>query len=499
MNILIRGVDSIGGYQTKILNRIWERIPCDRCVIISRCRDRRDKFPKNKYIDIPYKEAGNWHSDSMEDLDAVPEWILTGMQKYEGRIYETMIRECLLPVFTFEECKARYLNELFYWYHIITKHKIDYMIFHNAPHFMHDYVIYCLGTVLKIPTLLFMPSFFPGRLEWGTVYNQLGFSIEAKYKELIEKHAEVNLPPDLSDVYHKYRRGFEKEEFKKVNRNFRQMYETVRHNIVYLNKDNIAARRKPIRNKIISAKSIEERKRFIGEYLYDIDLTKRCKAYLKNTINIAEYDKYEHLSEKALREKYIYYGLQCSPESSLMPKLPVFYEQRHMIAILAKAAGKCGLKLYIKEHWNQPVREKQLYEFIRQFQNVRLFGPDESNIALLKNSVAVSTGTGSCIMEGMFNGIPALTFGDGYWNGAPGVYRVSSEEDCRKAIQEIQGKKYEITDEKIMYYLQAVAEETVPMNLYQKMKFGSPFSDSESIENISEFIINWIESNEREK
>ena len=162
MNILIRGVDSIGGYQTKILNRIWERIPCDRCVIISRCRDRRDKFPKNKYIDIPYKEAGNWHSDSMEDLDAVPEWILTGMQKYEGRIYETMIRECLLPVFTFEECKARYLNELFYWYHIITKHKIDYMIFHNAPHFMHDYVIYCLGTVLKIPTLLFMPSFFSG-------------------------------------------------------------------------------------------------------------------------------------------------------------------------------------------------------------------------------------------------------------------------------------------------------------------------------------------------
>jgi len=37
------------------------------------------------------------------------------------------------------------------------------------------------------------------------------------------------------------------------------------------------------------------------------------------------------------------------------------------------------------------------------------------------------------------------------------------------------------------------------MNLYQKMRFGSSFSDEESINNISEFITQWIESKEREK
>ena len=102
-------------------------------------------------------------------------------------------------------------------------------------------------------------------------------------------------------------------------------------------------------------------------------------------------------------------------------------------------------------------------------------------------------------MEGMFNNIPALAFGDGYWSGAPGVYRISDEKSCINAINDIKENKCDITEKKIRYYLQAIAQETVPMNLYQKMRFGSSFSDEESINNISEFITQWIESKEREK
>lgn len=498
MNILIRGVDSWLGYQTKILNKVWEKVPCDKCVIISRCNDGHDKYPKSKYIDIPFAKANQWHEDKNVDSCSVPEWVLSGMQKYESRIYETMIRQYMLPVLTFEECKRNYFGEVYYWYHIIIENKIDYMIFHNAPHFTHDYVIYCLGTVLKIPTLLFMPSFFQGRLEWGTDYDCLGYSVGERYQLLLEKNDEVQLPPDLENTYHKYRNGFQKEEFQNVNKNFRKMYEKTKHKIVYLNKDNILSRRKSIRNKILFSKGLREKRKYIKEYLQDIESTKRCKRYLNNTVDVFTYKKYKCMSKKIVSEQYIYFGLQCNPESSLMPKLPVFYEQKHMIGILARAAQKCGIKLYIKEHWNQSMREKSLYEFINQFENVYLFGPNASNIELLRNSLAVSTGSGSCIMEGMFNDIPALVFGDGYWSGAPGIYRIHDEEGCIKAIKDIQGKKYDITDKKIRYYLQAIAEETVPMNLYQTMKFGSPFSDKESIHNISQFIAEWLAEKERE-
>lgn len=499
MNILVRGVDSLRGYQTQILNNIWEKIQCDKCIIISRNNDNHDKYPESKYVDIPCIEATHGCKNEMQHLDSVPEDVLLGMQRYEGRIYETMIRECLMPVFTFEECKSRYYSELLYWYHIIKKHDIDYMIFHNAPHFTHDYVIYCLGTVLQIPMLLFMPTFFPGRLEWGTRYENLGLSVGDRYKTLVKENEDVHLPEDLEDIYNKYRRGFDKEELGKVIKKNKDMFENLKHYRTYTNRNVAWDRRMAIIGKMIRSNSLEEKKIFVKEYLRDIDLTKRCKKYLKSTVNVFEWRGYEHLSDKALKQKYIYFGLQANPESGLMPKLDVFYEQKHMILILAKAAEKCGLKLYIKEHWVQPVREKELYEFIRQFKNVHLFGPNESNIQLMKNSFAVATGTGSSIMEGMFNNIPALTFGDGFWNGAPGVYRIHSQEDCIKAINEIKEKKFEITDNMIRCYLQAVAEETVPMNLFQNIKLGSPFSDDESIKNISEFIIKWIENENKKR
>ncbi len=499
MNILIRGVDSYLGYQTRILNKIWEKVQCDKCVIISRCHDGYDKYPKSKYVDISFDKANSWQSEKIKCVGSVPEWVLLDMQKFESRIYETMIREYMLPLFTFEECKIKYFNEIYFWYHIITSNKIDYMIFHNAPHFTHDYIIYCLGTVLKIPTLLFMPSFFPGRLEWGTEYDRLGCSVSERYKVLLEKNEEVVLPPDLQNIYNKYIGGFRRKEFQKVNRDFRQMYEKVKHNIEYVNKENIRVRRKLMRSNIMFARGMHVRRRYIEEYLKDIESTQRCNMFLKRAIIVSKYKNYSRITKKRIEDKYIYFGLQCNPESSLMPKLPAFYNQKHMIAILANATRKCGMKLYIKEHWNQPIREKSLYEFINQFQNVSLFGPNESNIELLQNSFAVSTGTGSCIMEGMFNNIPALAFGDGYWSGAPGVYRISDEKSCINAINDIKENKCDITEKKIRYYLQAIAQETVPMNLYQKMRFGSSFSDEESINNISEFITQWIESKEREK
>lgn len=491
MNVLIRGVDSYNRYQSKILEKIWEKIDCNKCVIISRNHDGKDKYSKEKYVDIPVMNCLKKPEISGNEL-AIPESVLLGMKPFESRIYETMIRDYLLPIYSFEECKERYFNELLYWYKIIVENKIDYMIFHNAPHFTHDYIIYCLGKNMNIPTLLFQPTFFPGRLEWGEEYDLLGYSIKEKKDEILKNKNLISLSDDLQKIYDKYIGGFNRSDFVKTNNSYKSIYKKAKIDIDYIKKDVILCRREEILEDFFMRKSISGKKECINRYVNDVKKTNKCKKYIENNIIIEKYKGFEKLTEKKIKQKYVYYGLQCSPESNLMPKLPAFYEQKHMILTLAKAAEKLGLQLYIKEHWNQPLREKELYQFISKYKNIHLFGPQESNIALLKNSVAIATGSGSCLMEGMFNNIPAITFGDGYWNGAPGIFRVHNEGDCIQVLKRALNNEIQISKMQIIAYLKAIEEETVCMNLYPNMDFGNPFSEEQCINRTSEFIIQWL-------
>lgn len=491
MNILIRGVDSFNKYQTRILSRVFKEIDCEKCVIIARNHDKRDKYDKRYVVynmhDVNYKK----HDYNLDELCAIPESVLLGMQKYESKIYECVMRECGLPVYRYTECKQMYFEDLIFWYSVIVKNKIDYMIFHNAPHMLHDYVIYCLGQAMGIETLLFMPTFFPGRLEWGTDYSKMGTQVESIYKRLMLERANVDLPKDLKDIYIKYRNGFEKKEFTIANRKNKELWKKATNDkLAFVKKENIQNRRTAILEGIKREKDIKRKKKKVDELQYDIDLTNRCKKYLKrDVINVTTYSKFDKLSSISKSEKYIYFALQHVPESNLMPKIDAFYEQKFSIFVLAQAAKRYGMKVYVKEHYVQKVRNKDLYEFIKGLSNVRLFGPEESNLELIKNSVAVSTASGSCIFEAMFNNMASLTFGDGYWIGAPGCFRVHNEKSCCEAIEKILKKEFEINDYNIKIYLRAIAESTITMNIYQKNKCGSKFNDEESIENVSEFII----------
>lgn len=491
MNILIRGVESYKKYQTRILSKVFEHIECEKCVIIARNHDKKDKYD-NRYVvynlkDVNYKK----HDCDINELHSIPESVLLGMQRFESKIYECVMRECNLPVYSYTECKQMYFDELIFWYSVIINNKIEYMIFHNAPHMLHDYVIYCLGQAMGIETLLFMPTFFPGRLEWGTDYVKMGTDVADNYKRLLEEKVSPILPKDLEELYLRYKNGFKKEEFKVSNKKNKELWKKANDlKLAFVMKEYIQNRRELLLESIRTEKDIRRRKAKVEELQRDIELTNRCKKYLKNdVINVKTYSKYDKLSKTKKGEKYIYFALQHVPESNLMPKIDAFYEQKFSIFVLAQAAKKYGLSVYVKEHYVQEVRNKDLYEFIKSLSNVKLFGPEESNLELMKNSVAVSTASGSCIFEAMFNNMASITFGDGYWNSVPGCFRVYDEKTCCEAIRKILKKEYEVNDYNIKIYLQAIAESTVSMDIYQMNKYGSKLTDKECIDNISTFLI----------
>ncbi len=490
MNIFVRGLDSYEGYQTKILNKVFEKIHCKKCVIITRNYDGKDRYDERfviyNYMEIDYKK----HYYDLNTMYAIPEEILMKMQKYEGKLFELEMRESGFPVHTFLECKEMYYEELVFWYKVIIDNKIECMIFHNAPHELHDFVIYCLGQAMNIPSILFMPTFFPGRLEWGTSYPDLGLNVGKRYERLLKEEGRGELPEDLNDIYERYRNGFSKQQFTEFNASNKKMIQKFEADrLVFIKGKTVGLRRLILLYRIIKESSKIKRKRLIQQVLWDIELTKRSKRYLKRAILVKKYKNYDEPLVLSEKKKYIYFALQKVPESNLMPKIEAFYEQRFSIFILAKAAEKHGLMLYVKEHWVQDAREKEFYDFIKSFSNVRLIGPDESNLDLIKNSLAVATASGSCIFEAMFNNLPSITFGDGYWIGAPGCYRVHDENSCCIALEKILKREYVINDLNIKTYLHAIDGETVKMNIYQKSKYGSKLTDEECIDSISRFLI----------
>lgn len=492
MNIFIRGVDSSGEYQTKILNKIWKEIPCEKCVIVSRNIDGKDKYPKSKYVEIKYTDALKEHLLNPKEIDSIPEDILCNMKQYETRIYETMIRDCLIPIYFYEECKKKYIQELYYWYHIIKQNNIKLFIFFNIPHYFHDYMIYCLAKSMDCKTLIFYPIFFAGRMQYGTECEHMGIGVGEKYGLLKKNHVEMSLSDDLMEVYNKYRWSFANGIMKSSNR--RQKGKQYTNDIVYVDKKHIKERREKFFKDFLY-KNKYSVKEFVNQYIEDIEKTKRCRKYIKNNVVIEKYNRYKKLNSRMLKQKYIYFGLQSSPEAAIMPYSAAFYDQKCSIIILAKSAEKAGIKVYIKEHWIQEIREKELYECIEGLDNVYLFGPNEDTTELMKNSIAVSTCSGSCIMEGMFNNKPAITFGDGYWVGAPGVFRVHNEKDCTDALNKIIRNEVEYSDEDIITYLKAVECETIPLKLYPNQEGRFPFTIQESVDDVSDFIINWIKLN----
>ena len=285
MRVFVRGIDSYNGYQTKILNAVWKEIECEKCVIISRNYDGKDKY-NGKYVEIPYAYAKSKHYEDVSQLIPVPEEILLGMREYEARAFDLVMRECDRPVYTLEECKDKYYRELQFWYHIICKYNFDCMIFFNAPHMLHDYVIYCIAQIMKIPCVLFLCNFFHGRVEYGNVYETIGHNVSDEYKKLIELGIRPNLPCDLQKAFDNYRNKFWKKEVKQINTAQRKAATDFFQQISFLNKKNVQNRRiSEIRN-ILSTNIKGNRDKLIEEFKYHEEIYQRCKKYEKTSVNV---------------------------------------------------------------------------------------------------------------------------------------------------------------------------------------------------------------------
>ncbi|MBQ0042450.1 MAG: hypothetical protein KBS85_03865, partial [Lachnospiraceae bacterium] len=500
-NIFFEGVSSVHGFQSRIINKVEEQLNVDTWIITYKGELSEEAFGDNcTLIDYDICEHNRYEEYyDMNDFLPLERDLLEKMLPYESTALQMLVRNYERHIYTVDECKHFYLNHLRFWNHQIVTRKINYICFSNIPHHCHDYVIYALGKVYGIPMSFCSDTSIPPRLATCTDMENMWKDTYEKYLEYRELPAgELSLPEDLEHYYKALlyknkglddsavHRGWSKEHHIAVRREF-FMHDFQTKNII---NRHFKWYKHGLKVKLSSGDSdvLKKAKKRIHE---DNVFVKRGRIKLKSMRGTKYYDSlaYEPDYEKD-DHKYVIFFLHLQPEATTLPKGGVFVEQELMLQILANALEKCGLKLYVKEHFVQPYRNKTFYDQIAGIRNVKLIKTDIESRELIQHAFATASCNGTVLLESMFNGIPTFIFGDTPFRNGPGVYYIGSVGETIEAIEHIQNGEFVYNEKDVIAELKAFGESSFRgyFNSSEYEKQGK-ISEDEGVKSFAEYVV----------
>lgn len=469
MNLLYKGVESKNGFQDKILTPLFEEKLIDKCVLVTRSNDILPNNGKN-IIEISADYAWN---HSLENYLSKNEWlsipadILENVKKYEAYSLYMTYRTVNFDIYSVFEAEAEYYYFLQFWYTVLVKEEINCFITPYIPHCTWEFVIYSLCKAMNIPTLVLCSTSIPTRFTYGTSFEEIGDAIKTVYAQ--NNSADVVFQnKNVKDFYYKTKnreananlsylgvtsskKQWKKECQKEVLRfvNYKQLYGFIKHFIKVL---------------LIPSKN-NSRSEELNNALYNINLWKRTRAVYKKEKTVDWYDRYAVLPVKG--EKFIYFPLHLQPEGTTLPMAGVFYNQVLALQILSEAVKGTDIKIYVKEHFVQTSRPKVFYEKIKKLPNVELIKTCVDSTDLIDNSIAVSSCTGTVLLEGTIRGKCAFAFGKVYnWKGLPGLFLIKDSIQCKELIKGILTGTIKIDPKQVEKYFTCIEKGTVPNYAY---------------------------------
>ena len=402
---------------------------------------------------------------------ALDKELLELMLPYESYAIKTARRRYgNFPVVEYEEAKRDYHTILRFWSNIFKRKMINAVYFETLPHMTTTYVIYGLARIYDIPILMAVDSYFDLRKTYGygsiesagnnikeyyeQNYDNIDSSIDSLeedfrsfYKRFTQKADTISKERKNSKYYKKLLKE-EKERYFSGYVGLRSLFKPLRHTVQTIVKSLIASGNlKLYKEQKYWLKSISKR------YCY----SEYYKRHLATTLR--KYDSFAMLPND--NEKFIFFGLQLTPEATTMPQAGVFSEQYTSIQLLARAAEPLGIKVYVKEHFVQAFREKAVYDLIKSIPNVRIIKSSVNSFELIENCIAVSTQTGTVILESSLHGKPVLVTSSGYnYKGIPNLYEISDEEQGTEIIQMILDGSWN-NNRSVAKYFHAMQENTM--------------------------------------
>mgnify|MGYP001318539846 CR=1 FL=1 len=142
------------------------------------------------------------------------------------------------------------------------------------------------------------------------------------------------------------------------------------------------------------------------------------------------------------------------------------------VSMLIEKIALClpiGNKLYVKEHPSLfPHKSINFYKRIKSIPNVKLVGPFENNFKLIKKSRGVLTMGATTGWEAFIIGKPVLIFCNVWYRNLEGIFKVGTEFELAKILQEIESLNLPNSDykKKVIYTLFKISfkAEHYPLN-----------------------------------
>lgn len=315
------------------------------------------------------------------DIEILPQKYYDKIYSYLPQFVDMISRNSPINQNTYAEFNVHDFLNLFniyidYYYTQFKQEQITLYITNRAPHVGFDLIAYLVAKAMEIKTVILEQSLFPNRFFIYSEHEDYGTFSTSKHlgdyeKNVIDKKHEKNL------FYMKKK----KLSFRDSLRKFYTEDKTVRLVSELLHKQN------------------------------------RGQALYRNTLKKEfEKNKNKYVQKVDLREKFIYFALHLQPEKTTSSWGGKYVDQLLAIEHLSQVIP-VDVKIYVKENPKQGffMRGKYFYERIKRLKNVFLVPNNTSTYDLIKNSLFVSTITGTVGWEAISGGKNVLVFGWGVW------------------------------------------------------------------------------------
>ncbi len=443
MNILLKAFD--GAKYQPLLKAAFEDRDIGTCITITNIEITPEIHAK-KHVWMPAKPLRDALYPSMDWNEIAPldAEILEKMRNAEAMFMPMVDRYARRGDISYAERKRQYLAHLRYWNHMLDKEKIGLFLINHIPHQCFDYVIYELCRAKGIPTYHLERCYSVDGVflvkDVEASAEQLVPEMDRLKKEYVDPSKEVPLSPSYEAFY---------------------QAEIAKTEIPWFT----GARPKHL-----------TRKSFIGKWVgksWEL-LNNKPKKFVQATLSpdvwhrkftqhrtMQFYDAHAH--EPDFTKPYVYAPLHMQPEETTSPRGGVFVNQELIVEMLA-AHVPPGTMVYVKEHPAQGelCRSEEFYKAMDVYPNVQFVPRNCDTFKLTEHAVAVATVTGTAGIEALFLEKPVFLFGHRFYQHAPGVYRIHSNEDCKRAVQEIFTEKKKPTLRDIRIFLKAIDNLTAP-------------------------------------
>lgn len=493
-NVLFTGViESNLSYM--IIDRVLKETKVDACYLVVNKKEELPQFQQLGQCFLREDVAQGKNSlDLFENVEAIDDTILDYMQPFSLEIFEQQRRFEEYHAFTilssYESHYSIYMNNILFWYNFLKQEHITHLFLTSLPHEGYDMIIYHLCKMLGISVRMIYNSTLPFREYVLEDYNDSVTMLEEEYRKLLVQYKDceiedIPLDGEAKSIFDRW----SSLDVKAMTPWYMRTNPLKRRFGIRFGQLNLFKEWHEILGSGYRKAGMKKNFEFILQELKDVPLYIKAVGIVykrwsyarpiwKRTLKLNSY--YESIAKMPVEgEKYIYFALHYQPEASSNPQGGNYFDQRIPVRILSECVPD-DVKIYVKSHPEQlaPFRSREYYDELAAMRNVRIIKLGCSTYDLIKNSIAVSSLTGTVCWESQFYNIPAIIFGHSQKNVTPLAYCVRTKEECKKALIEIQNCPKKVTLKELKVFTKAM----------YNTSFGKENRDEKIIDIILDFL-----------